>query len=57
MAARRLTIARRTERDRDARGLARAMSLYGCGAIHGSTAEGSGAGVSDDPARRTRPTG
>jgi hypothetical protein len=43
--------------DGDVRCIARPMPSLGCVAIHGTTADDFGAGVSDDPARRVGPTG
>jgi hypothetical protein len=43
--------------DGDVRCIARPMPPLGCVAIHGTTADGFGAGVLDDPARRVGPTG
>jgi hypothetical protein len=53
----RATKARRAERNSDSRSRARMVASYRRAPIHGTTAERSGAGVFDDPARRILATG
>ena len=57
MASCNLPQASRRGRNSDSPGLARARVPQSCAPLHNTTAEGFGADVLDDPARRIQPTG
>ena len=57
MASCKLPQASRRGRNSDSPGLARARVPQSCAPLHDTTAEGFGADVLDDPARRIQPTG